>query len=408
MRLGRTLPPAAALVPLVSVLHGLSGGMNGASEIRRFEVELKRYHAAEHVFLVSSGKASLYLILKALHRLRPEKDGVVIPAFNCYSVPSAIVRAGLRVRLCDIDSDTLDFDYPSLEKLVKSDKAGTILAILPTHLFGVPSDVPRVRRLVAGTSIKVVEDAAQALGVRVQGGRLGTLGDVGFFSLGRGKVFSTVEGGVVLTSDAEVAEAIKEELRLFKEYNAAEIFWLVVQAVVLSLFTDPRLFWIPKALPFLKLGKTRFDPGFSLKGMSGFQAGLSRGWQPALKRISAIRQANSAVWKEALRGWQGVFQPNVMAPPLSFLRYPVLIRNSDRRRAILKESELRGLGIMTAYPNSLDRLEGVIHQGAGERCANASSVARQLVTLPVHGYVTHLDRQKIKGVFFMSCRKTTR
>ena len=72
----------------------------------------------KHCFLVSSGKAALTLILQALKELHPERNEVLIPAFTCYSVPSSIVRAGLKVKLCDISPDTLDFDYNQLEKIL--------------------------------------------------------------------------------------------------------------------------------------------------------------------------------------------------------------------------------------------------------------------------------------------------
>ena len=76
----------------------------------------------------------------------------------------------------------------------------------PTHLFGIPSDVDRTRRICEEKGIFLVEDAAQAMGVEHGGRKLGTLGDVGFFSLGRGKNISCGSGGIILTSSADIAE----------------------------------------------------------------------------------------------------------------------------------------------------------------------------------------------------------
>ncbi|WP_300667738.1 DegT/DnrJ/EryC1/StrS family aminotransferase [Desulfoluna sp.] len=382
-----------------SIINGLRGWIRGISEIERFRKELKAYHAIEHVFLVSSGKAALYLILKALKSLQPDRDEVVVPAFTCYSVPSAIMRAGLRVRLCDIDPETLDFDYTLLEEIIKSDTSERILSLIPTHLFGLPSDVARVRRLITGTGIKLVEDAAQSMGAKVKGQFLGTLGDVGFFSLGRGKAFSTVEGGIVLTSNTHIATALKEELSQFREYRVPEIIGLALQSIILSIFMDPRFFWFPKSLPFLNLGETHFERHFPLKKLSAFQAGVSREWQDSLEKISSIRKRNSAGWTEELKRSEFLNQFKVIETAIPLLRYPLLVRQSDQRWALLKASEARGLGVMQAYPESLDRLDELAQKDHCACCLNAHAVAQQMITLPVHGYVSRMDCQKFRELF---------
>src|SRR5210317_1112301 len=118
MRIGRTLPPAASPIYIRNILNGFKGLLRGQQQIERFRSELKDFYGVKHCFLVSSGKAALTLILRALHDLYPDRDEVLIPAFICYSVPSAIVRAGLKVKLCDVNPDTLDFDYDQLKELL--------------------------------------------------------------------------------------------------------------------------------------------------------------------------------------------------------------------------------------------------------------------------------------------------
>ena len=120
MHIGRTLPPAASPIYPRDILSGIKRGFSGKKELNRFESELKEYFGVKHCFLVSSGKAALTLILQALKDMHPERNEVLIPAFTCYSVPSAIVRAGLKVRLCDIKPDTIDFDQ--LDKILAQSK----------------------------------------------------------------------------------------------------------------------------------------------------------------------------------------------------------------------------------------------------------------------------------------------
>jgi len=192
MRIGRTLPPAAAPLLPSDLLSGVKGIIFGSRQVEGLRQELREFFDKEHCFLVSSGKAALTLILMGLKELHPDRDQVLLPAFACYSVPSAIVRAGLQIQLCDIDLKTLDYDFDLLEEKLKNPR---LLCVMSVHLFGLPSDVERIRRMRQDSDITIVEDAAQAMGGEWEGRKLGTQGDVGFFSLGRGKALTAVEGG---------------------------------------------------------------------------------------------------------------------------------------------------------------------------------------------------------------------
>ncbi len=219
MRIGRTLPPAAAPIGWKSLFYGISALFSGESERNRFSDELRNYFGKSHCFLVSSGKAALTLILSALKEQYPERDEVIIPAYTCYSVPSAIVRAGLKVKLCDTAADSFDFDFEQLQPMLASKK---LLGVVPTHLFGLPADVKRLQGMINDSEVTVIEDAAQALGGEWQGEKLGTLGDVSFFSLGRGKAFSTVEGGIILTDCDELAVNLKRQVSTLPDYTYSE------------------------------------------------------------------------------------------------------------------------------------------------------------------------------------------
>ena len=144
MRIGRTLPPAAAPIGTGNLVSGFAALLGGQRELDRFQRELKEHFGVKHCFLVSSGQAAFTLILQTLRKLSPGRDEVLIPAFTCYSVPASIVRAGLRIRLCDVRPDRLDFDYAQLSAI----PTAKVLAAVPTHLFGLPADVAGLRKLL--------------------------------------------------------------------------------------------------------------------------------------------------------------------------------------------------------------------------------------------------------------------
>src|SRR5216683_4010167 len=118
MRIGRTLPPAATPIGAREIASGVCGIFRGRKELDRFRSELKEHFGVRHCFLVSSGKAAFTLILLALKELSPDRDEVLIPAFTCFSVPSSVVRAGLRIRLCDLHPESLDFNFAQLSALL--------------------------------------------------------------------------------------------------------------------------------------------------------------------------------------------------------------------------------------------------------------------------------------------------
>jgi dTDP-4-amino-4,6-dideoxygalactose transaminase len=387
MRIGRTLPPAAAPIGMGSIVSGFAGLLGGRQELDRFQRELKEHFGVKHCFLVSSGQAAFTLILRALKALSPEREEVLIPAFTCYSVPASIVRAGLRIRLCDMRPDRLDFDFAQLSGI----PTAKVLAAVPTHLFGLPADVAGLRKVLRDPGVAIVEDAAQAMGEAGEGGKLGTLGDVGFFSLGRGKALSCVEGGVILTNRDDIAEGLSGILPRLPRYGLTSLLALILQAAALMLLLRPWLFWLPRSLPFLKLGETLFDPHVPLRRMSSFQAGLARNWRNKLEEMRQVRSRNVTRWIAALDAAGQSRAPVLNGRSLALPRLPLSIREPKARESLLRESAGRGLGIMPAYPTSIAAIPELTGTFGNAAFPVADRCARELVTLPTHAYLTEDD-----------------
>ena len=390
-RIGRILPPAVAPIGLRDIGRGLlaMGKKNGAAAA--FADELREFFQVEHCWLTSSGKASLALILQALRDLHPEKDEVLIPAFTCYSVPAAIFRVGLKIRICDIEPETLDFDYG---ELARQASAPRLLCVIATHLFGVTADVPRARAVLGKREIPIVEDAAQVMGGERRGRKAGTLGDVGFYSLERGKAFSTVKGGIIVTGSETIGGALNRMVAAIPTPGRTEQFVLAMYALALAVLTRPWLYWLPKALPFLRLGETLFEPDFEIARLSDFQAGMARGWRQRLRDNMRFRAINAEYL--ARHGIAASCPPETLSS--GPLRYPVLAADRVEKMAILRQSDRLGLGAADVYPGTVDtiaRLEGSIVGGSS---AKARSIVERLFTLPVHPLVTGAYMQKLAGL----------
>jgi dTDP-4-amino-4,6-dideoxygalactose transaminase len=114
------------------------------------EEDFKFYLGIHHVQITYSGTAALYLILETLKELSAKKT-VIIPAYICPLVPLAIKRAGLNIEVCDINYEDFNFNYAELESLCRNNT--DILAVIPTHLAGIPVEIDKVLNIAKERSI---------------------------------------------------------------------------------------------------------------------------------------------------------------------------------------------------------------------------------------------------------------
>jgi len=167
----------------------------------------------------------------------------------------------------------------------------------------------------------------------------------------------------------------------------------------------PRLFWLPKSLPFLRLGETIYDPAFPRQGFSPYQAGLARRWESKLRSFREARKQNAAWWDSRINieGLHKVGRSRDNPDVPAVLRYPVLAEDRDVRDKIVAKSEERGLGIMPVYPDSLDGVDGLAIVGGEGGFPGAKACAERLFTLPVHPWVRQRDRDAILRLLREAC-----
>jgi dTDP-4-amino-4,6-dideoxygalactose transaminase len=384
MKIGRTVPPAAALLCWADLWHGVAGIFSPGRPVLVLEEEIRRHFGVGHVFLVSSGTAALTLTLTALKSLSSRTE-VVIPAYTCFSVPAAILKAGLRPVLCDINPSTFDFDHALLERTL----SGETLCVVVHHLFGIASDIERIRALCEARGIVVVEDAAQAMGVESNGCALGTLGDVGIFSLGRGKNITCGSGGIVVTKSDRIGEAIGREWRRLESPSVAEGLKDLAQLVLMTIFIRPGLYWIPAALPFLRLGQTIFPKDVTLKRLSGMHAGFFRNWRSRLRQSNRSRSRTATYFSERLS------LTLAHGPSHPYLRLPLFAATPKDREWIHSLSEQRGLGLSLAYPTPINEIPEISRMFDGKRFPSARTVAEHILTIPTHHWLSEKDKRAI-------------
>ena len=384
MRIRRTIPPTAAPVKLIDLVHGLIGLFRSRKYLEKLEGEIKEYFKIKHVFCVSSGKAALTLILLALKDVS-EKRQVIIPAYTCFSVPSAIVKAGLEIVLCDIDPGTFDFNYAALESVTTKDT----LCVVATHLFGIPAALERVGRLCRERGAFVVEDSAQAMGGQYKGKLLGTIGDVGFYSLGRGKNITCGSGGIIVTNNDTIAAALTKQYAKLKEPLLKEDLKNFLQTALMSFFIHPYLYWLPAGLPFLKLGQTFFYKDFSIGKLSSGKAAFLQNWQERLTEANRVRTETAAYFRHE------ILLQTSRTTCLPYLRFPILVRDRQARDLLYSLSRKNGLGLSLMYPTAVNEIEELRATFQGKIFPQAKKVAETLVTLPTHHLLSENDKKVI-------------
>ncbi len=386
MKVGRTVPPAAAPLSWQDLWHGVMAACSPDRALRARGQEIRQAFDVTDVFLLSSGTAALALTLLALKSLSPRTE-VVIPAYTCFSVPAAVLKAGLRPRLCDVSPTTFDFDQSMLEQTL----GPNTLCVVAHHLFAVPSDIGRIRALCQPRGIFLLEDAAQAMGVEVNGRTLGTLGDAGIFSLGRGKNITCGSGGVVITKSPEIATALDRQYRQIGKPPRREILVDFVKAGLMAIFVRPHLYWIPAALPFLHLGETVFPKSIPLKRLSGLKAGLLHDWRRRLDRSNRIRSETAAYFSQRLR-------LHAYSASHPYLRLPVLAETPSDKQRLFSMSNASGLGLSAAYPTSIDEIPEIRPLINGQRFPSARRVAENLLTIPTHHWLSAKDKRDIAAL----------
>jgi dTDP-4-amino-4,6-dideoxygalactose transaminase len=385
------LPPAGYPLSLASWSRALRADPRALGD---FQSALEQRFRVGGSLLVSSGRAALSVGLRALAG-KSNRTVVVIPAYACYTVPASVVRAGLRVRLCDVDPGTLDFDQDALRRVLHDD----VLAVVAAGLYGLPTDVAALSGRARSVGAHVVDDAAQGFGGSIAGAVCGSQGDFGITSFSKGKGLSTFEGGALLSSDRDLLERAQQEFATERErpYGTAS---MAVRSMGFAVFQRPRLYGLVHRIPLLGLGRSVFDPGFAIGPLTAFQGGLGL---EALRRaddVIAARRARAARYKAALEHVPAMHLPQAHPEAVpAWTRFPVLIGDAARRRDRLAQLAATGLGASASYPAALSQLKELWpHLTRRDRCPGAEHIAAAIVTLPTHPAVTTGDQARIAGI----------
>ena len=166
---------------------------------KQFEIQFAKIMHLEHAHACSSGSAALHTAVAAVN---PEPgEEIITTSITDMGALSAILFQGAVPRFADVDPRTYNVTAESIERCISK----RTRAVMVTHLFGNPCDMDAILELARRYSLPVIEDCAQAFLAEYQGRMVGSLGDIGCFSLQQGKHITTGEGGIVVSDRDDFA-----------------------------------------------------------------------------------------------------------------------------------------------------------------------------------------------------------
>ena len=180
-----------------------SGWLTTGPKVALFEERFRKFVGARHAVALNSCTAALHL---ALHSAGVKHgDEVVTSPYGFPATGEAILYVGARPVFADIVADTLNIEPAAIDRVLTRKTR----AIIPVHIAGLPCEMKSIRRIARGRKIKIIEDAAHALGATVGGRPVGSLSDVTCFSFYATKNLTTGEGGMATTDNERMAARMR-------------------------------------------------------------------------------------------------------------------------------------------------------------------------------------------------------
>lgn len=260
-----------------------SGWITTGPKTKKFEEMLKEYTGAPHAICLSSATAGLHLSLLALD-LQPGEEVITTP-MTFVATLNMVELSGGNVRLVDAERGTYNMDVNQLEAAINKKTR----AIIPVHFTGAPVDLDPVYALAQKYNLRVIEDAAQAIGAEYKGKKLGSFGDIQVFSFHPNKNMTTGEGGCLTTFD----DALARRIAVLKFHGIDREAWN----------------------RFGKSGTQHYEvlePGFKYN-MMDIQAAIGLHQLPRLDEFNAKRAGLAERYQAAFKSWQSVTCPREAA-----------------------------------------------------------------------------------------------
>jgi dTDP-4-amino-4,6-dideoxygalactose transaminase len=337
-----------------------SGWMASGPQVLKFEAALGDYLQGRSVRVMTSATAALEIALLVAGVNRDAE--VILPAMSFAATANVIARVGAKPVFVDVDLGTRNIDLDRVEQAITP----ATRALMPVHLAGLPVDMDKLYDIARRHRLRVIEDAAHAIGSSWRGRKIGSFGDLVCFSFHPNKNMTTIEGGAIATSDPT-------ELKLIEQHR----------------FHGIRKDAAGNVDVLLPGGKAN---------MSDVSARVGLGQLPHLDGFNARRRELAAMYLARLADIPGLHLPAKGDDGHSWHMFAPLLPLRDLR--ITREDFIqlmgdRKIGIGVHYP-AMHLFSYYRQFGHGEGdFPNAERIGRETVTLPLFPAMTAADVDRV-------------
>ena len=174
--------------------------------VQEFEERFAKLFGVREAVAVSSGTDADAIACAVLYDLGARRgDEIIIPALTFVATGNAVLQAGFHPVFVDVNRETLNIDPKKIEEAITP----RTRAIMPVHLMGKPAAMDEIERIAKKHKLHVIEDAAEAHGAEYKGKKIGSIGDMAAFSLYAAHIITTIEGGIVITDNVQIADVLR-------------------------------------------------------------------------------------------------------------------------------------------------------------------------------------------------------
>ncbi len=397
-----SLNPNVSISDIPTIIRGLIRPQKDA--VAQFENIFECYHGESYVAKsFYTGRGAWYTILRALQV--GEGDEVLVPAFTCVAVVNPIRWVGAKPVFVDITDEYVMDLYDAASKVTQSTKV-----LLAQHTFGHVVDIEQYALLAAKYGLALIEDCAHALGSRFDDGSpVGTKSTAAFFSFGRDKCITALSGGMALTKDNNLAQAIEEIRKTFR----SPTFMQRVQDVVYVLFIEKMyvLYYVSSILGkmyhrvLLTSGlikransedeKRGLPEASVLRRWHGMYAHLAKRQFMRLQEFTQHRRRVASMYTKELSK-EGLNIPSDQKQR-TYLRYPVLV---DDPKSVRISAQSHDVILGDWYdkvvgPSTVDLTAVGYKMGS---CPHAERITQKVINLPTSPRLSSNDIQRLVGL----------
>jgi len=370
-----------------------SGRISEGKFVKKFELEFAKKVGTKYCVALSSGTSALIAGLLSLIYSGKIKKGtkVITTPVTYIATSNAIVLAGLEPVYVDIDKDTFSIIPENIENLLKNSKDGEYSLILPVHLMGYPCDMNAINKIAKKYGLLVFEDAAQAHNSKYDGKNVGTFSIMADYSFYIAHNIQVGEMGAIVTDDKNLAglvRQIKANGRVCDCLECTRNQGICPHTPKDENDNDPRF--------------THNVIGYNFKTME-FQAALGLLQLSRLDEIINKRRKNVRKLNEKLKNFSDILKLPVFDENVSYLAYPIIIKdnkiiNRQTLRKKLSENGIETRPLFGCIPTQQPAYSFLKEKYKG-KLPNAEYIGANGFYIGCHQYLKDKDINYIGDVF---------